>query len=128
MTYRWNTKDSVLEDALEAVIGAVYLDRGLVMARTFIINLIEKYVDKKDLLENNNFKDILIQWCRAQGEPLPSFESNRVASAAHGGKLVYDTAVTVKGVTGRGVDASKKKSEMKAARLVILELRIPVQK
>lgn len=122
MVSNWNTNDRVLEDVFEALVGAVYLDRGLCVAKSFFLGLVEKYVDKQDLLENSNFKDILSKWARAQGEQPPVYESNRVQT--HNGSMVHDTNVTLKGATGRGVDMSKKKSEMKAARMLLLHHKV----
>ena len=45
----WNKNPKVLEDVLEALIGAVYLDLGLVHAKQFILDLFEKNVDMKRL-------------------------------------------------------------------------------
>lgn len=124
MVSRWNTNDRTLEDAFEALVGAIYMDRGLCVAKNFFLGLVEKYVDKKDLLENSNFKDILLRWARAQGEPIPVFESNKIHNQQ--GVLIHDTVVKLKGVVGRGADVSKKKAEMKAAKMALLLLKVPL--
>lgn len=124
MAFKWNTNDATVEDVLEALVGAVYLDRGLCMAKSFFLGLIETHVDKKDLLENNNYKDLLLRWARQHDVPAPTYESTRVPSAARDGTTVYDTFVTVGSIKGRSVDVIKKKSEMKAARMALLELKV----
>lgn len=123
IVYKSYEKDAVLEDAFEALVGAVYLDRGLVVARDFLVSLVERYVDKDDLLKNNNWKDILVKYCQSKQLPLPAFISERMP-ALRGGGMMYNTTVTVCGVTGRGVDTMKKKSEMKAAHVVLLQLGV----
>jgi ribonuclease-3 len=120
MAAKWYANERVLEDVFEALVGALYLDRGLTVAKTFFLGLVEKYVDKRDLLENNNYKDILMRWTQTKGETLPSYVSHRVTS--HQGYLVYDTTVSAGTKVGRGVDANKKRSEMRAAKMLLLEL------
>jgi ribonuclease-3 len=54
----------ILGDALEAVIGAVFLDKGYENARKFVRNhILAKYLDLKQIVENDtNYKSILIEW------------------------------------------------------------------
>lgn len=127
MMSKWNANDRVLEDCFEALIGALYLDRGLPVAKTFFCGLVEKYIDKNDLLENNNYKDILMRWTQANGEPMPKYAFTRVPSVAHQGKFVYDVTVRVAGKTGRGLDTCKKKAEMRCAKMVLLELGVKMK-
>lgn len=55
---------SIYGNALEALIGAVYLDQGYERCRKFVIErLIGNYVSLKNLIENDtNFKSRIIQW------------------------------------------------------------------
>ncbi len=53
-------------DAVEALIGAIYLDRGMEYARNFILN---RYVKTCDQLQNEpdadyNYKGEIIEWCQ----------------------------------------------------------------
>lgn len=109
LTSGFNTNPRILEDVLESLIGACYLDLGLVGAREFVLSLIHTYVDES-MLVNNNFKDALMQHCQAQGKdtPLPEYQSTKV------GDIFQVTAVAC-GATGRGSAKVKKEAQQLAA-------------
>lgn len=121
MVNKWNSNDKTMEDVFEALVGALYIDKGLLAAKEFYLTLVDTYIDKKDLVESNsNYKDILNKFAQGKGDPAPVYVSTRVQSIIDN-TLVYDTTVTVCGKTGRGIDTNKKKSEMKAAKMVLFE-------
>ena len=61
---------SVYGNALEAFIGAIYLDQGYHFCYQYIINsLVAPHIDLKELVESNhNFKSILIEWAQKEGK------------------------------------------------------------
>jgi ribonuclease III len=65
-------RTSMYGDAMEALIGAIYLDKGFKVARKFIIKkLISTHFDLDDLVQNNtNYKSILIEWAQREGKQL----------------------------------------------------------
>lgn len=106
---------SLLGDAFEALIGAVYLDKGYLFTRNFLLNrIIKPHVDIH-LLEQTetNFKSRLIEWCQSMGKEV-SFE---VANNAEGesAKLFTVDAVIAGEVRGTGRDYNKKNAEKLAA-------------
>src|SRR5690606_11009245 len=61
---------SLLGDAFEALIGAIYLDKGYAFTKSFLIKrIITPHVDIQ-LLEQTetNFKSRLIEWCQQAGK------------------------------------------------------------
>jgi len=60
----FDTNKNILEDAFEAMIGALYLDQGYRKTRQFVVNqLIDKYIDIDIVLKTeNNYKSKLIEW------------------------------------------------------------------
>ena len=57
--------DKVLEDVFEAFCGGIFIAYGLEHITTFIINLIEKYVDFTELIrEETNYKSVVIEYCQ----------------------------------------------------------------
>lgn len=115
----FNTNPRILEDVLESLIGAVFLDAGMVAARTFVMNIICHYVDHTALLKNTNYKDTLMQYCQARAEPLPTYDSS---SVPHGFRVVAGAC----GVVGEGRGTTKREGEQEAAKYVLLHLGVQV--
>ena len=63
---------SINGNALEALVGAIYLDKGYKTTRRFILdNLIKPHIDVHTLVTTTaNFKSKLIEWAQAQNKPI----------------------------------------------------------
>lgn len=61
---------SMLGNAVEALVGAVYLDRGYAPTKTFVINhMLRKYVNIHELERlDDNYKSQLLEWCQKSGK------------------------------------------------------------
>jgi len=110
-------KDSILADALEAVIGAIYLDGGIEAAHTFVQNLhMDESVNWISISDpKSSLQEKIQKWSR---EPLvyeiveergPAHQKEFVSTVSHEGRIL-----------GQGTGKSKKESERGAA-LVALE-------
>ena len=116
----WNRNPKILEDILESLIGAIYLDLGMVHAKGFILRLFNdpllvnmNYIIKKD----DNYKDILMRWCQARKYELPEY----VVDASD--KTRFRVLVYVnKERQGFGVATTKKEAEQIAACFAIKKL------
>ena len=53
------SRDSILADAFEAIIAAIYLDSGLNSAKNFILTFIRKEVDSNSVLDSRDYKTLL---------------------------------------------------------------------
>ncbi|NBW03758.1 MAG: ribonuclease III [Cytophagia bacterium] len=64
------SRSSMYGDALEAFIGAVYLDKGFAFTQNFIISkILTQYFDLEIVVQNNpNFKSLLIEWAQKEGK------------------------------------------------------------
>lgn len=64
------SRSSMYGDALEAFIGAVYLDKGFTFTQNFIISkILTQYFDLEIVVQNNpNFKSLLIEWAQKEGK------------------------------------------------------------
>lgn len=106
---------SLLGDAFEALIGAIYLDKGYDFTHSFILNrIIKPHVDIHTL-ENTetNFKSKLIEWCQRHGKDI-TFEL--VANPDGDSSKLFTIQVTVDGeIKGTGRDYNKKNAEKLAA-------------
>jgi ribonuclease-3 len=111
-----NTRQgSLLGDAFEALIGAVYLDQGYDFTKNFLINhIIKSHIDIHTLEQTEtNFKSKLIEWCQRHGKDI-SFDlvENQEGESA---KLFSVHAVIDGEVMGLGKEFSKKNAEKLSA-------------
>ncbi|MEY4646796.1 MAG: Ribonuclease [Bacteroidota bacterium] len=64
------SRSSMYGDALEAFIGAVYLDKGFSFTQKFVTQkILAQYFDLDTVVQNNpNFKSLLIEWAQKEGK------------------------------------------------------------
>lgn len=113
---RANVKsNSIIGDALEAMIGAVYLDKGFKATQKFIlIQLISNHIDVDELQEQEmNFKSRLIEWVQKERKTL---RFDVVAETDMGARRLFVINALIENeVMGTGQDFSKKRAEQTAA-------------
>jgi ribonuclease-3 len=106
---------SLLGDAFEALIGAVYLDKGYDFTRNFLINhIIKSHIDIHTLEQTEtNFKSKLIEWCQRHSKDI-SFDL--VGNDEGESIKLFTVQASVDGETmGLGKEFSKKNAEKLAA-------------
>jgi ribonuclease III len=110
------TKVSILADALEAVIGAVYLDGGVEAARSFVERIIAPRVDEAARgIRGVDHKTLLQELSMRMFSRFPRYEITE-SGPDHAKEFV--AIVTVDGEErGRGEGRSKKAAEQVAARM-----------
>ncbi|MDF0652373.1 MAG: ribonuclease III [Nitrospira sp.] len=111
-------KASLLADAFEAVIAAVYLDGGLEVSRNFLIEALTDELRHIDVLQEkpggDDYKTRFQEWCQKQYELLPRYVIVRETGPDH--QKVFDVEVRVNDrVFGIGRGYSKKEAEQEAA-------------
>src|ERR1700744_684591 len=106
---------SLLGDAFEALIGAIYLDKGYDFTRSFLINnIIKTHIDIRKLEQTEtNFKSKLIEWCQRHSKDI-SFD---LVNNLDGENVkLFTVQASVDGeVVGMGKEFSKKNAEKLAA-------------
>jgi len=114
---------TILADAFEAVLGALYLDRGFGAARGFVFDLLDAHVDLGELAEQrSNFKSLLLEYVQARGQAQPVY--NVVAEEGPSHDRRFTIEVCVEGVAlGLGRARSKKQAEQEAANEALERLR-----
>jgi ribonuclease-3 len=108
------SRTSMYGDALEAFIGAVYLDKGFIFTQRFIVKkILTQYFDLDTVVQNNpNFKSILIEWGQKEGKKvLFSLEEEGVH---HNKEFTAIVSLDDEKIT-EGKGYSKKKAEQTAA-------------
>jgi ribonuclease III len=119
MSCGWHTNPRIMEDCFEALMGALYLSEGLVVARQFLIAMYTACIDFQELIYNNeNYKDQLMRYCQQMKSALPEYIVEAVRHQ-EGVKPTFLVAVTVLGKTGRGSGETKKKAQQEAARVTL---------
>lgn len=115
---------SAYGDAFEALIGAVYIDRGYSTTRRLILDrIVRHHIDLEDIEQaDNNYKSKLINWAQRERHTV-DFEL--VEEVENGGKRLLRVRVLVDGEeVARGEDFSKKRAEQIAAGRAIEHLKI----
>lgn len=119
-----NQPKSIYGDAFEALLGAIYLDKGYEFTRRIVIdNIIKLHVDVNELKSTeSNFKSKLIEF--TQKEKL-SLEFNFIGEEGSGNYKYYLIEVLIQGKSyGRGQDFSIKAAEQAAAEQACIKLHI----
>ena len=115
-------RDSLLADALEAVIGAVYLDAGFECADALIGRLLAEALAgdfaTKSLVD---CKSMLQEWTQERLKLAPTYETISESGPDHDKR--FEVIVSIAGeIYGRGVGVSKKRASQEAARMALLRL------
>ena len=115
---------SIYGNALEAFIGAVYLDKGYKFSRKFVINqLVKPHINLDELIEQNlNFKSTLIEWAQKGGKKA-SFEIIEEIGKKHQKQFTSQAVIDGEPI-GKGTGFSKKKAEQSAAENACIALGI----
>lgn len=109
----WNRNPKILEDVFEALVGAIYMDLGLLHAKAFILRIYNdpQFVNLQSIMVDDNFKDHLMRYCQTNTLQLPVYTIARQEAG------VFYVAVHVDGTcVGRGYAKNKKQAEQNAAR------------
>lgn len=113
-------RNSVVSDALEALIGAIYLDGGFANAKEFIHHFILNDIEHKQLFYDS--KTILQEMVQAQTKGVLEYEILKEEGPDH--NKTFEVRAMLSGEeVGRGSGRTKKAAEQVAAYRGILKLR-----
>jgi ribonuclease-3 len=121
-TEKNNVYRSMKGDAFEALIGAMYLDKGYNFTRQIVIEkIIRQHFDLHELENNNtNYKSQIIEWSQREKRPVEFVILNEVG---HGYNKQYVVDILVDKVSmGKGRDYSIKGAEQDAAMKALLQI------
>lgn len=111
---------SVVSDAMEALIGAIYLDGGFANAKEFILRFILSDLEHKKLFFDS--KTILQEMVQSVGEGDLSYELIREEGPDHDKRFVVQVLIG-KEAAGQGSGRTKKAAEQEAAYEAICKLK-----
>ena len=115
---------SIQADAVEAVIAAIYLDKGIEVAKEFIMDnfseIINKAINNKIILD---FKTELQEYLQRNGEVSIVYELIKFEGPPHRRK--FFVKVLIDNIEkGRGVGYSKKEAEQNAAKESLIKMGV----
>ena len=116
--------NSMLGNALEALVGAIYIEFGYEKTKTYVIkNILMKYLNINDLeTRDDNHKSQLLEWCQKNGKDikfatLSEFKLDK--------RDCFKVAIVIDGVEiSTAEDFNKKSAEQTAANRAIEKLMI----
>ncbi len=121
-----HARDSILADALEAIIGAVYSDLGFEAARSMVLRLfagrLEQHPSSAALKDP---KTRLQEWLQARRRPVPEYTVTEVTGAAHDQHFKVLCRLSDDGVEVLGEGSSRRRAEQAAAESLLQRLQTP---
>lgn len=109
-------RESILADALEALIGAVYLDAGIVAATELIERVYGVRLENLPSLDElRDPKTRLQEWLQARGLELPEYELLQVSGKAHAQKFDASCSIKDGARVTQGSGTSRRSAEQAAA-------------
>ena len=111
---------SILADAFEAVIGAIYLDGGIEAASTFILSQFEKRLAEIDPNEvNKDPKTRLQEYLQARNQPLPIYTVELIEGKSHDQTFTVNGEVEVIKQVIKGKGKSRRFAEQQVAEKIL---------
>ena len=113
-------RESILADALEALIGAIFLDGGFEAARRVIQDLmLARIGELPAAAELKDPKTRLQEYLQARGLALPVYALEEVVGESHNQTFTASCTVAALSLRASGQGASRRRAEQEAARLVL---------
>ncbi len=107
-----NINDTIIADVFEAVLGSIYLSKGINAAKEFVNLIIIPYI-KKDFMFFGDYKTLLQEYVQTDKK---SLEYVLVSETGEAHNKVFEVEVRINNITyGKGIGKSKKEAEQQAA-------------
>jgi len=117
-------RPSILADALEAIIGAVYLDGGFHAAEAFVLAL---YTAKLDTIDpkviDKDPKSLLQELLQSRKIAVPEYTVMLTSGEAHAQQFVVECVIQKHDIRTVGEGSSRRLAEQQAAQLALLEIK-----
>lgn len=117
-------RPSILADALEALIGAVFIDAGYEAAAAVVQRLFGPLIDSADL--NRWAKDAkteLQEWLQGRRLPVPVYRIVATRGQAHAQTFEVECVVEALSLSGQGEGRSRRIAEQEAARRLLDQVK-----
>lgn len=108
-----NVNDTIIADCFESVLGAIYLDKGFLVAKDYALKILEPYV-KEHHIFLGDYKSRLQEMVQTDKKSL-EYVLVSEEGPSHDKTFIFE--VVIDGIVyGRGIGKSKKEAEQQAAR------------
>jgi ribonuclease-3 len=115
---------SILTDAFEAILGALFLDGGYDACRAVILELFDPLIEKMPSAEDlKDPKTRLQEWLQGRARPLPEYELSREEGADHAKKFHVTCTLPNDEIVVEAAGDSRRKAEQAAAKQVLALLQ-----
>ena len=117
-------RPSILADALEALIGAAFLDGGFAPAQAIVVQLFGETITSTEVDSwRKDAKTELQEWLQARKLPVPAYRILATRGQAHAQTFDVECAVPPLGLTEQGEGKSRRVAEQEAARRMLAVLK-----
>lgn len=117
-------RESILADAVEAIIGAIYLDAGIEEARAAILRWFDERIGRvHKQTHTKDAKTRLQEYLQAKYEALPEYEVLRIEGKAHEQTFYVECRIDVLNLSKKGSGTSRRRAEQEAAAKMLQELQ-----
>ncbi|MFM2319934.1 MAG: ribonuclease [Pseudomonadota bacterium] len=109
-------RKSILADALEALIGCIYLEQGLKDAERFVLHIYQELLNQ--LPTEDDLKDPksrLQEYLQSRGYDLPLYQLTQIEGEAHRQTFTAECRIPVLDIATIGSSGSRRKAEQDAA-------------
>lgn len=117
-------RDSILADAAEAVIAAVYLEQGIEAARRLVDNWLGERLQLKTGGHELDAKSRLQEWLQARQHALPEYRLLQATGSEHERRFEASCVLAQLGINASGTGSTVKAAEADAARHALIELGV----
>ncbi len=117
------SRSHIFGNALEALIGAVYLDRGFIRTRKFILNqILREYIDLEEMESTDtNYKNQLLSWAQRKDHNLV-FET--LEEKMEGTRKLFTVGIMIDGeLMAQGTGFNKKEAGQVAAKNALAKIK-----
>jgi ribonuclease-3 len=122
-------RESILADALEGLIGALYLEGGLDTARAGMLRLLQSQLAAAGALEEleelKDPKTRLQELLQARGLPLPRYSVQSIEGELHARNFRVSCEVEAIAARAEGAGSSRRRAEQAAAADVLAQIQAP---
>lgn len=117
-------RDSILSDALEALVGAIYLDAGYAACRDAVLPWFGEAIDELQVGKvGKDAKTRLQEWLQARQRPLPIYEPVSESGDDHAKVFCVRCRLTDEALAAEGEGGSRRAAEQAAAENVLQALQ-----